>query len=46
MRDRHSRGLLQGSVGLLEARNIVLGHDVRIARRDAALTGWIRVDGA
>jgi hypothetical protein len=32
MRDRHSRGLLQGSVGLLEARNVVLGHDVRIAR--------------
>ncbi len=43
---RHSRGLLQGPVGLLEAGNVVLGHYVRVARRDAALAVGIRVVGA
>jgi len=33
------------SGSLLKARNVVLGHDVRIARRDATLAGRIRVDG-
>jgi len=46
MSDRHSRGLLHGPISLLEARNVVLAHNVRIARRDAALAGGIRVDGA
>jgi hypothetical protein len=44
MRDRHSGGLIQASHGLLEARNVILGHDMRIARRDATLTGRICVD--
>ena len=33
------------SGSLLEARNIVLGYDVRIARRDSTLAGRVRVDG-
>jgi len=42
---RHSRGLLQGPVHLLEARNIVLGRDMRIARGYATLSGRIRIMG-
>jgi hypothetical protein len=48
--DRHLRGsfcrsgrLVQFSHGLLEARNVVLGYDVRIARRNATLGGRIRI---
>jgi hypothetical protein len=33
------------SRGLLKARNVVLRHDVRIARRDATLARRIGVDG-
>ena len=43
MPDGHSRGLLQHPVGLLEARNVVLAHNVHIARRDATLGGRIRI---
>ena len=42
---RQSRGLLQHPVGLLEARNVVLAHNVRITRRDATLGGRIRIMG-
>ncbi len=42
----HSAGLLLDSQGLLVARNVVLAHDVRIARRRATLAIRIRVDGA
>ena len=51
--DRRSRGsfcrsgrLLHLPYGLLEAGNVVLGHYVRVARRDAAFAVGIRVVGA
>ena len=51
--DRHLRGsfcrsgrLLHLPDGLLEAGIVVLGHYVRVARRDAALAVGIRVVGA
>jgi len=50
--DRHLRGsfrrpgrLLQLPHGLLEARDIVLAHDVCVARRDTALSGRICIMG-
>ena len=50
--DRHLRGsfcrsgrLLQLPHSLLKACNVVLAHNVRIARRDAALGGRIRIMG-
>ena len=46
MSDRDSRGLLGDSGRLLKASNIILGHYVRVARRDAALAVGIRVVGA
>jgi hypothetical protein len=48
--NRDSRRLLRDSSGLLETRNVVLGHDVVMASstqgRDASLAIRIRVDGA
>jgi len=43
---RHSGGLLLDSEGLLVARDVVLTHDVRIARRDATPAVRIRVNGS